>query len=272
MTSHRVRLYMGTHRPHWLATSDVPLFVCRKTLEPYKNLPRAVVPWVLDSGGFSELSAGAWHLRTRDAYPVTISEYAREVLRYQEEIGMMEWAAPLDWMCEPEVVWKHDLGVLEHQRRTIENFLRLRDLCGPIVAPVVQGWTLDDYLRHLDMYQQAGVYLTYEPIVAVGSVCRRSDDDEIVKILDRLAREGLTLHAFGVRSSALERIADALTSADSLVWSYSARREAQDPNWEADHTHPRGGRTCANCFTYARRWYDAQLDRLDPGRLEVYAA
>jgi hypothetical protein len=255
-TPYRVRVYLGTHRAHWLADSTVPLFVSRRILKDRKSFPEASAPWVLDSGGFTELHGyGLWS--------ITAPAYAREVDRYCIEIGNLEWAAPMDWMCEPSVVKQTGLSVAEHQRRTIRNYLTLMDIGGPYV-PVLQGWTLDDYLRHADMYQKAGVCLTYESVVAVGSVCRRGQDDEIVRILDRLAREGLRLHAFGVRSSALARVADCIVSADSMSWSYTARRS--DPL--EGHTH----KSCANCREYAERWYRAQLNRLDPGRLEVYAA
>lgn len=41
--------YLGTHRPGWLATAGVPLFVSRRTLGPVKALPRAVAP---NPGGY----------------------------------------------------------------------------------------------------------------------------------------------------------------------------------------------------------------------------
>jgi hypothetical protein len=109
------------------------------------------------------------------------------------------------------------------------------------------------------MYEQANVDLASEPLVAVGSVCRRGQDDEIVRILDRLSREGLAMHAFGVRSSALQRAADCLVSADSMSWSYTARRAAPMPG----HTH----KSCANCRIYAEAWHARQLQRLAPMRL-----
>lgn len=262
-----VKLYLGTHMPNWLAGSQVPLFVARKrlNLSTRKTLPVATCPWVLDSGGYSELNP-----RGPGRWTITPTEYAREVRRAEEEIGNLDWAAPMDWMCEPNVLAHTGLTVREHQRRTIENFRWLRHELGAVVAPVLQGWTLDDYLLHVDDYYRFTDGLDDERIVAVGSVCRRGDDDEIVRILDRLHREGLRLHAFGVRTRALERIADALVSADSLSWSYRARRDAND-GITPDHPHPRGAKTCSNCLVYAERWYAREQRRLAHTRIGAAA-
>lgn len=55
------RFYLGTHRPAWLGQMDIPLFVSDHTLSQVKNLPRALGPWALDSGGFTELDMhGKW--------------------------------------------------------------------------------------------------------------------------------------------------------------------------------------------------------------------
>jgi hypothetical protein len=261
-----LRFYLGTHVPSWLEQADGPLFVSRRRLigrdgAQRHRLPRARVPWVLDSGGFSQLSQGAWDLRTRTPYDVTVAEYAAEVTRYADEIGMLDWAAPMDWMCEPHIIAMHRQGVAAHQQRTTRNFLDLRERLGPLVVPVLQGWTLDEYLRHIDAYQAQGVELAAEPVVAVGSVCRRGDDRAIHLILRRLAGEGLALHAFGVRAPALLGTLDCLVSADSLSWSYDARR-ASSRGEPIDHAHPRGAVSCANCLIYAERWRARTLGQL----------
>ena len=244
----RVTFYLGTHRARWLADSNVPLFISRRTLEPRKTFPQAASRWVLDSGGFTELKDfGKWR--------ITTTTYAREVLRYRDEIGNLDWAAPMDWMCEAKILRKTGLTVAEHQRRTITNFLDLRERCGSIIVPVLQGWEVDDYLRHADMYQQAGVYLTYEPVVGVGSICRRGQDKQIHRIVTRIAQEGIRQHAFGVRSRALAGCAYALASADSMSWSYTARRSQPLPG----HTH----KSCANCREYAEQWHTKQVARLE---------
>src|SRR4051812_39615765 len=53
--------YLGTHQPHWLAKTDVPLFVSVRRLMTMNRLPRAKGPWAIDSAGFTELSRnGRW--------------------------------------------------------------------------------------------------------------------------------------------------------------------------------------------------------------------
>jgi hypothetical protein len=125
-------------------------------LAQYRTLPKARCRWALDSGAFSELSQyGRW--------TVTLEQYVQEVRRYRDEIGKLEWAAPQDWMCEPYIIAKTGLSVVEHQRRTVENYLILKRLAPDLpFIPVVQGWKVADYLRCIAMYQQAGVDLRSE--------------------------------------------------------------------------------------------------------------
>lgn len=136
-----VRFYLGTHEPSWLARSDVdvPLFVSRVRLARLKRWPRAVVPWALDSGGFTELAKfGGWTL--------TAADYVREVRRAVADIGGLEWASAQDWMCEPAMLARTGLTVLEHQRLTVANYLELLERAPDLpFVPVLQGWTLADY-------------------------------------------------------------------------------------------------------------------------------
>jgi hypothetical protein len=139
-------LYLGTHHPHWLARVDVPLFVSRRTLARYKTLPRARGRWALDSGGFTELSLyGEWR--------VSEAEYVAAARRFAAEVGGLDWIAPMDWMCEPLIRARTGLSVAAHQERTVDNFLRLRALAPDLpIAPVVQGWTPFEYVRHAEQY------------------------------------------------------------------------------------------------------------------------
>ena len=232
--------YLGTHHPHWLERVDVPLFVSRRQLEKRRRLPRARAPWALDSGGFTELSLfGEWTM--------TAHQYAALVARFVDEIGRLEWAAPQDWMCEPWILAKTGLTVREHQRRTVENLIELRELAPELPwVPVLQGWALDDYLWHVDMYDAAGVDLSRETLVGLGSVCRRQGTQEIAALVRRLAGLGLRLHGFGMKTRGLMAAASHLVSADSLAWSYEARRRPPLPG----HRH----KNCANCLEYALLW------------------
>ena len=247
-----MKFWLGTHEASWLKIES-NLFVSRRRLFKRRTLPVAAGAWALDSGGFTELNLfGGWKTKER--------EYARDVLRFQDEIGNLEWAAPMDWMCEPFMLQKTGFTVEQHQRLTVKNFLHLRNVLGTIIIPVLQGWELDDYLRCVDMYDQAGVDLYQEDLVGLGSVCRRQNTQEAAHIVRALS--DLPLHGFGMKTSGLMVYADALASADSMAWSYRARRD-----------HPLRGCThqsCANCIHYARRWRDRIAeDILGQTRLEL---
>lgn len=240
-------LWLGTHRPWWLWEQTPPLCVPRQQLENRKleNLEEAVGPWFMDSGGFTELGKfGEWTVE-----PERYAELAQE---FHTRIGRLEWIAPQDWMCEPIMVEKTGLSVREHQERTIANGFRLRELAPELPWRwVVQGYTLPEYMRCLDLYERAGVDLAAEPLVGVGSVCRRQDTDEIRDVFRELHGAGLRMHGFGVKILGFRKYAQYLTSADSLAWSYRARRHGQPmPGCEG-----RGHINCANCLRWATEWY-----------------
>ena len=249
-----MKFYLGTHRSSWLARTDVPLFVSRRVL-PKSRFPRALGSWALDSGGFTELNLyGEW--RTTEA------EYVADVRRFQSEIGNLEWVAPMDWMCEPFVLAKTGLTVTDHQHLTCANLDSLRYALGDRVIPVLQGWTRDDYLRHWQMYERYYFNLEAEPLVGLGTICRRQNMSEAGSIVRAL--QPLKLHGFGVKLTGLESYGDALASADSMAWSYAARKDFA----MRGHSH----KSCANCFDYAMRWRDQVLARLGQQRLEVECA
>jgi hypothetical protein len=239
-----VKFYLGTHRPNWLGKTDIPLFISHRVLDGRKTFPRALGPWALDSGGFTEIDTyGRW--------VTTEPDYIQAVARYAREIGRLEWAAPMDWMCEPHMTARTGLTVREHQQRTVENYLRLRDH-GPFI-PVLQGWEPGEYLACVDLYAQHGVDLTALPLVGVGSVCRRQSAHEIGWIFRTLAGQGIRCHGFGVKKAGLRRYGEHLASADSLAWSYEARRNP--PMAGCAHG------SCANCLGWALRWRDELLNQ-----------
>jgi hypothetical protein len=242
-----VLFYLGTHSPNWLALAGVPLFVSRRRLKDRKTFPRATAPWALDSGGFTELSMfGAWNTSPR--------EYVADVTRFSGEIGKLQWAAPQDWMCEPAILAQTGLTVRTHQIRTVENYQVLRDLAPDLpIIPVLQGWEYGDYLCHIDDYYNAGIDLRMIPVVGVGSICRRQQTSQATGIITTLRALGIRLHGFGVKQGGLARYQFALESADSLAWSYAARRGK--PLEGCTHTN------CANCLKYALQWRERTLCR-----------
>lgn len=235
-----MHFFLGTHEPLWLFTAGVPLFVSSRRLR--RHLPRsgkrALAPWALDSGGFSELVLyGGW--RTPP------DQYVREVRTWSERIGNLQWAAPQDWMCEPAMLARTGLTVAEHQRRTVANLIELRTLAPELPwIPVVQGFEPDDYSRCVELYQLAGVDLYRERLIGVGTVCRRQAMPAAGEIFRRL--QAFPLHAFGLKLTGIKRWGGALVSTDSMAWSLAARKNPGIPG----HTH----KTCANCLEYALRW------------------
>lgn len=238
--------YLGAHHPEWLAKTDVPLFVSRRALMRKKRFPRARGAWALDSGAFTEISThGRWTL--------SAAEYVADVRRYRDEVGGLAWAAAMDWMCEPFIIAKTGLSVEEHQLRTIDSYLELMALAPDVPwVPVVQGWTLMDYVRHVESYREAGVDLAALPLVGLGSVCRRQAVIQASLIVNWLADEGIKLHGFGVKRTGLKFFRGKLASADSMAWSEHARREPP----RAGCTHAR----CNNCLDFALEWRAEVVD------------
>jgi hypothetical protein len=235
-----VLFYLGTHEPSWLRNFGAPLFVSDRRLRRLKSMPRAADRWALDSGGFTELSQyGAW--------TVPEADYIARTRRYADEVGKLDFAAPQDWMCEPKIREQTGLTVRDHQDRTIRSVLSLRAAAPELPwIPVLQGWTLPDYLRHIDDYARHGIDLRTEPVVGVGTVCRRQSTAEGAQIVRTIAQAGIRVHAFGFKLTGLVRVADVVTSSDSMAWSFAARWDPPLPGC----THI----SCNNCRKYAASW------------------
>lgn len=239
--------YLGTDRPLWLETLDVPLFLSNVTLRKRRRLPRARVAWALDSGAYTELER---HGRFRDSP----AAYAERVQVYADEVGRLAWAAPQDWPAAPPALAKTGLTVAEHVERTVQSYLDLREL-SPHVIPALQGWRVEDYLTCVELYRQAGVDLALAPVVAVGSIAPRQGTPEAGRIVRALAELGLRLHGLGVKTWGLLAYGHLLESADSFAWSLDAR--FADPLPGCTHAH------CTACHRYALRWRSALLDRFE---------
>lgn len=236
--------YLGTHKPHWLYSTElpgVPLFISARRLRDQRTWRPSRATWALDSGGFTELSMyGKW--------TVSAAHYVDEIRKWFAMIGPAVWCAPQDWMCEPHMVEKTGLSVQEHQYLTTTNYLTLRELAPEVpFIPVLQGWTADDYWRHVRQYEDHGVRLTELATVGVGSVCRRQAMGDTTSLLKELHTYGVRLHGFGFKLTGLRQAARYLTSADSMAWSLDARRAGPQPGCKH--------RQCSNCIVYAAKWY-----------------
>lgn len=251
----RMMFLLGTHHPNWLGLTDVPLFVSVSTLGKIKEeFPIARGPWGQDSSGFTML-------RDHGRWIFTPQWYADRSRLHAKRVGRPTLVSIMDWMCEPIVREKTGKSVKEHQQLTIESFLTLRDLAPELPwMPVLQGWAAPDYLDHIDQYAAAGIDLRQEPIVGVGSVCRRQGKIQTARIITAIATEGIRIHAFGVKTDGLALFGDHVVSSDSMAWSYAARKR---PILLDECKIPRPGRkghqNCANCFTWAMKWRNEVL-------------
>jgi hypothetical protein len=166
-------------------------------------------------------------------------------------------------MCEPPILAKTGKTVEQHQGYTTGNYCRLRGRGGNFI-PVLQGWTIADYFRHIDMYRSYGVDLDRMHLVGVGSICRRQGTREIDDLLAALKGAGLRLHAFGLKTNGLSAHRSVVSS-DSMAWSYDARRK---PPMEGCTAHI----NCANCEKFAMKWRDKLLSSLRARALSDWAA
>jgi hypothetical protein len=217
-----LKFYIGMHLPylaHNFKYSFISVNVLRKRKSDF-----IVNNWIMDSGAFTEIS-------TYGRYRHSPLEYANLIERWSV-CGNLELAVAQDYMCEPFILNKTGLSVAEHQRLTIERYIALINMTPFPIMPVLQGYAPADYLRHIEAY---GDLLSNGMRVGVGSVCKRnSRPSEIVAVLEPIKklRPDLKLHGFGLKTTALTNnyIASLIFSADSMAWSYAARRQHHNPN------------------------------------------
>ena len=235
--------YLGTHILNHIEKTNVPLFVSIRRLNKRKRKPFTQKGLVsIDSGGFSELSLfGRWK--------TSPEEYVENLQRVIDLGIEPSWASQQDWMVEEVMLAKTGKTIQEHQSLTVANFETLRSLESPVhIIPVLQGQSVDDYMNHLDQFADAGFDLKREPTVGVGSVCRRQHTEEIGEVMSALAGTGLNLHGFGVKKAGLLKYGEHLSSADSMAWSFNARRDSKRPECASK------AKNCANCLHYALEW------------------
>lgn len=177
--------------------------------------------WIMDSGAFTEIS-------THGRWTTTVEAYALQIERWRV-CGNMLAAVAQDLMCEPFIIEKSGLTVLKHQQITIGRYVELRELTDVLIMPVIQGFHPDDYPEHVEQY---GADLAEGQWTGVGSVCKRNTDPRVIEYILRkikMARPDLRLHGFGLKLTALKhpRIRALLHSADSMAWSFHARKNGR---------------------------------------------
>lgn len=231
--------YVGLHQP-----SDAQHFA--RCCIHVGRLDRRVKPLaceelILDSQAFRVLEIHGEH-------QLAPAQYAALAARIGRLCGRVI-VVTQDYMCEDYIFQKRyehtgvRFGVADHQRLTIARYDELYFYAAQLglsVMPVLQGYAPAEYVDHIRQY---GRRLARGAWVGVGSVCKRNGDPSAIRDVlysIRRARPDLRLHGFGLKSTALAWgwIRDALYSADSMAWSYAARRQGRNANnWEEAETY-----------------------------------
>lgn len=219
-----MRFFTGLHQPSDASRFNA-CFISVNRLRDRKA-PFPVGDWIMDSGAFTTVNK-------HGGYPDTPAAYAEQIRRWAQN-GSLLAAVSQDFMCEPFVLRRTGLSVAEHQMLTIERYdaLLAAGTGGVYVMPVLQGYEPADYAAHVRQY---GSRLAPGAWVGVGSVCKRNGDPRAVAAVlhaIKSERPDLRLHGFGLKTQALAHplVRHLLHSADSMAWSFAARREGRNPN------------------------------------------
>lgn len=214
-----MHFYTGLHQPSDARHFDRCMMSIARLRDRKSDF--AVNEWMMDSGAFMELKL---HGRYRD----DVAKYAAQIERWRS-CGTLVAAVSQDYMCEPFILEITGLDVPTHQRLTIARYDTLCCLArdaGVYILPVLQGFKPEEYVSHIRQY---GRRLRPGMWVGVGSVCKRNGDPAAIRdVLYSIKRErpDLRLHGFGLKSTAVSSgvVRSMLYSADSMAWSFAARK------------------------------------------------
>lgn len=164
---------------------------------------------LFDSGAFTTINRDGEYRESPEGFAARAASWVRRTPRTMGVVSQ-------DYMCEPAVLRITGLTVADHQRLTIERYDAIlaawraifgRQLAAdehgphaPPIIPVLQGWTVEDYLSHIDQY---GERLTPGTWVGVGSVCKRQGSVAVIEdILTAIKRRRPDLRLHGFRREA----------------------------------------------------------------------
>lgn len=241
-----MKFYIGFDSPSYSYKCHVPYFIsARVVVNRRKPL---FGDWIMDSGGFSELSL---HGR----YTITEDKYIETIKRLNPSYSFCQ-----DWMVEPQIIEKTGLSIQIHQLKTVESYLSLKNKVDNML-PVLQGQSIEDYFNHIDMYKLAGI--STNQLFGLGSVCRRQKSKEIIWIITAIKQQypEMKLHGFGVKTTALKNglVSELLDSADSMAWCFSGYRNKMD----CDGCN---SRNCSHCVKYAMGWREQLLQYIEQSK------
>lgn len=218
-----MRFFVGLHQPSDAQHFDAA-FISVNRIRDRKG-PFSVGDWIMDSGAFSTIL-------THGGYPEPPESYGAHIRRWKSN-GNLLAAVSQDYMCEPAMIAKTGLSIADHQRLTIERYdALLRCETGCYIMPVLQGYAPQEYVSHIRQY---GARLAHGAWVGVGSICKRNSSPESifdVLLAIKAERPDLRLHGFGLKITALANgiIRSLLETADSMAWSFAARKRGENAN------------------------------------------
>jgi hypothetical protein len=185
----------------------------REWRKKHKFRRRFGIKW-LDCGGYLILLKYGY-------YPFSVVNYANLIVRLSPH-----FYATMDFACEPGLVNQTKSKIKTVRGRieaTVKNAVELAEWENQIpgqMVPVIQGYTLDEYLYCLQLHEAAGTIRDY---MAVGSMCQRTSEKELQELIPGIyyAAQALgcsKLHFFGLKLSPALKIYDEMIySRDSAV-------------------------------------------------------
>jgi hypothetical protein len=226
----------------------------------------------LDSAGYTAMQL--WKAKGRQAgiggiFPWTYEQYIEFALTF----APTWWAQP-DLCCEPEIA--RDQSQVDYRVAAtatfLEGTLRIVDQWSgeygqPLLAPipVIQGWSIRDYSRSLELMLKVWTRWHASPpaLIGVGSVCRRELHHAshgllaVASAIEVHLPKGSRLHLFGVKGTALSalKMFDCIASVDSMAYDFAARMNARKAAMS---------NTLAHRSREMTRWMNAANSRLRP--------
>lgn len=141
------------------------------------------------------------------------------------------WAATMDFCCEDEITSGNRGIVRKRQYLTFGmalNFWRFHRQASWAWVPTVQGWHVEDYIRHArqmktlieDMAARYSKKASWR--VGIGTLCNRASADMVKQVVLAVADElpGIPLHLWGVKLNVLRSNYElpGVVSVDSAAW------------------------------------------------------
>lgn len=218
--------YVGFHNVNQIKNLDYCMISYNRIRNRRSLFQGSKQGWILDSGAFTEIFKYGNYREGPEVYANVINKVS--------VIENFHCAVSQDYMCEPFILDKTGLTIKQHQEMTIERYDAIRSIVASHIhiMPVLQGYSVEDYANHIQMY---GDRLKPNMHIGLGSVCKRNKDPSQIEIILRKVLSIIPyvkLHGFGVKITALRNkyVWDSFYSTDSMAWSYAARMDGRDAN------------------------------------------